>query len=105
MKQKIFTISIITTSLISSFTTTFQPAQASFGDFMLGVGAAVGVGAIIDNNRRAEKERYSPVPPEQEYYRGRQDGINGLKYDNPRVTREYDRGYEEGMRLRKRQGR
>ena len=104
MKQKIFTISIITTGLISSFTN-IKPAQASFGDFMLGVGAAVGVGAIIDNNRRAEEERYRPVPPEQEYYRGRQDGINGLKYDNPRVTREYDRGYEEGMRLRKRQGR
>jgi hypothetical protein len=102
MKQKIFTIGMITTGLISSFTTTIKPVQASFGDFMLGVGATIGVGAIIDNNRRAEQERYRPVPPEQEYYRGRQDGINNLKYDNPRVSSDYDRGYEEGLRLRKR---
>jgi hypothetical protein len=40
------------------------------------------------------------VPPQQEYYRGVQDGMNGAKYDNPRNSPDYDRGYEEGAKRR-----
>lgn len=71
------------------------PANASFGDVLLGAGAALGAKAIIDSNNNDERQ---PVSPEQEYYRGVQDGTNGAKYDNPRASYEYDRGYEEGLR-------
>ena len=100
--KKITAISLTTATFLTSFSVFSQPAQASFGDFLLGVGAAVGVGAIVDSNRRQQEERYRPVPPEQEYYRGVQDGVNGAKYDNPRNSRDYDRGYEEGLRKRRR---
>lgn len=76
------------------------PAQASWGDFFLGVGAAVGVGAIVNSNQRAQADRYRPVPPEQEYWRGVEDGMNGARYDNPRNSPDYDRGFQEGMRRR-----
>jgi hypothetical protein len=101
MKSTTLTLTVITTALITGTTTSIKPAQASFGDFMLGVGAAVGTGAIIRSNQRAREERYRPVSPQQEFYRGRQDGINGLKYDNPRDSSDYDRGYQEGLKLRR----
>lgn len=101
MKNKLIVLTMTLTTFVSSFATGIKPAQASFGDFMLGVGAAVGVGAIVDSNRRATERRYRPVPPQQEYYRGREDGINGAKYDNPRRSPDYDRGYEEGARQRR----
>lgn len=81
-------------------TTVVKPANASFGDFMLGVGAGVGTSVIINNNRRAREERYAPASPEEEFFRGRSDGINGLRYDNPRNSRDYDRGFQEGLRIR-----
>lgn len=71
------------------------PANASFGDVLLGAGAAIGAKAIIDSNNNDERR---PASPEQEYYRGVQDGTNGAKYDNPRASADYDRGYEEGLR-------
>lgn len=98
--SKIIALTFCTTSLVSLGTFNLKPAQASFGDFMLGVGAGVGTSVIINNNRRAQEDRYRPVPPEQEFARGRSDGINGLKYDNPRNSRDYTRGYEEGLRIR-----
>lgn len=101
MKSTTLTLTVITTALITGTTTSIKPAQASFGDFMLGVGAAVGTSAIIRSNQRAREERYRPVSPQQEFYRGRQDGINGLKYDNPRNSSDYDRGYQEGLKLRR----
>ena len=101
MKNQLITWSLTTALCCSSLTTIIKPAQASFGDFLLGVGTAVGVGAIIDSNKRDAERRYKPVPPEQEFYRGKQDGINGLKYDNPRNSKDYDRGYEQGMRQRR----
>jgi 2-phospho-L-lactate guanylyltransferase (CobY/MobA/RfbA family) len=100
MKSTTLTLTVIATTLISSFSTSVKPAQASFGDFMLGVGAGVGTSAIIRNNQRAREERYRPVSPDQEFFRGRQDGINGLRYDNPRNSIDYDRGFQEGLRLR-----
>ncbi len=101
MKNRLIILTMTATTFVSSFGTVIKPAHASFGDFMLGVGAAVGVGAIVDSNRRAAERRYKPVPPQQEYYRGREDGINGAKYDNPRSSPDYDRGYEEGARRRR----
>ncbi len=101
MKNKLIIYTVTATTFFSGFNINMKPAQASFGDFMLGVGASVGVRAIIDANQRSTEERYKPVSPEQEYYRGRQDGINGARYDNPRRSSDYDRGYEEGARQRR----
>ncbi len=90
------TASILTVSL--GFT---APALASFGDFMLGVGATVGIGAIVNSAQNSnEANRMRPVPPEQEYYRGVEDGANGAKYDNPRNSSDYDRGYRVGAQRR-----
>ncbi|MGI0481519.1 hypothetical protein ACN4EE_12095 [Geminocystis sp. CENA526] len=100
MKLKFLTIGSILTAILTTMTTSVKPAQASFGDFMLGVGTAAGVGAIIRGNQRATQERYGPATPEQEYFRGRQDGFNGLRYDNPRNSVDYSRGFNEGLRAR-----
>ena len=101
MKQ-ITGISLTITTLLTTLSIFSAPAEASFGDFLLGVGAAVGVGAIIDSTNRDAEERYRPVPPKQEYYRGIEDGVNGAKYDNPRNSSHYDRGYREGASRRRR---
>lgn len=99
--KRITTISLTVTILLTAFPLFSRPARASWGDFFLGVGAAVGVRAIVDSNRRAQQERYRPVSPQQEYYRGLEDGTNGARYDNPRRSPDYDRGYEAGVRRRR----
>lgn len=77
------------------------PARADFGDVMLGVGVGVATTSVIhSNNKQATEDRYKPVPPEQEYYRGVQDGVNGEKYDNPRDSSDYDKGYDDGLKKR-----
>ncbi|HHP7232944.1 MAG TPA: hypothetical protein ACFCUY_19080 [Xenococcaceae cyanobacterium] len=94
-KLKIISSTVLTVGMTISMPT---PARADFGDVMLGIGAGAATSIIINsNNRRATEERYKPVPPEQEYYRGVQDGINGAKYDNPRNSSDYDKGYQEGL--------
>ncbi len=100
MKSKIFTLGTIVVTATTVMTFSIKPAQASFGDFMLGVGATAGVGAIIRSNQRATQERYGPATPQQEYFRGRQDGFNGLRYDNPRNSFDYSKGFDEGLRAR-----
>ncbi|NCO73982.1 MAG: hypothetical protein GW795_15310 [Cyanobacteria bacterium] len=100
MKSIKLTLILASTIFMSNFSTFVKPAQANFGNFMLGVGAGVGTSAIIRNNQRAAEERYRPVSPDAEFFRGRQDGINGLRYDNPRNSIDYDRGFQEGLRLR-----
>ncbi|MGK7881009.1 MAG: hypothetical protein AB4060_13045 [Crocosphaera sp.] len=74
---------------VTTFLTTIQlfttPAQANFGDFLLGVGATLGVGAIIEGNRADAERRYRPVPPEQEYFRGIQDGTQYCSVKGERV--------------------
>jgi hypothetical protein len=99
--KRITTISLTATILLATLPLFSRPARASWGDFFLGVGSAVGVRAIVDSNRRAQQERYRPVSPQQEYYRGLEDGTNGARYDNPRRSSDYDRGYEEGARRRR----
>lgn len=94
------TVSLTAMLFLASLPFMGRPAQASWGDFFLGVGATVGVGAIVNSVRRSEASRYAPVPPQQEYYRGVQDGMNGAKYDNPRNSPDYDRGYEQGAQRR-----
>lgn len=94
---------LIALSTVTAFAPVFiniAPAQASFGDFMLGVGAGVGTSVIINNNRRAREDRYRPVPPDQEFARGLQDGMNNARYDNPRNSPDYNRGFQEGLRRR-----
>lgn len=99
--KKITTISLTATTFLAVFQGLSAPAKASFGDFLLGVGAAAGVGAIIEGNRQDVENRYRPVPPQEEYYRGVQDGVNRAKYDNPRNSPDYDQGYEEGLRKKR----
>ncbi|WP_036484086.1 hypothetical protein [Myxosarcina sp. GI1] len=78
-----------------------SPARADFGDVMLGVGVGAATGLVINkNNQRATEDRYKSVPPEQEYYRGVQDGVNGERYDNPRNSSDYDKGYDDGLKKR-----
>jgi hypothetical protein len=99
--KRITKLGISATILSIALSSFPRPARASWGDFFLGVGAAVGIGAIAESNRQAEAERYRPVPPKQEYYRGLEDGMNGARYDNPRRSPDYDRGYEVGARRRR----
>lgn len=101
--KKITAISLSTLTTLTAIAAVSSPAQASFGDFLLGTGVGVGSTLLIQNNRRAAQDRYRPVSAEEEYFRGLQDGINGARYDNPRNSRDYDRGFQEG--LRRRQGR
>ena len=98
--KKITAISLTATTILTSFQLFSAPAYANFGDFLLGVGATLGVGALVKSGRD-ERDRYRPVPPEQEYYRGVEDGTNGAKYDNPRDSPDYDRGYQVGARRRR----
>ncbi len=103
MKYPLIQTTLIAISTATVFAPLFinvAPAQASFGDFMLGVGAAAGTSILINSNRRAAEARYRPVSPEQEFYRGLEDGINGARYDNPRNSSDYDRGFREGSQRR-----
>jgi hypothetical protein len=105
MKRSI-AIGLSVFSAIASLAPTANVAQASFGNFMLGVGAATGTSAIIHSNRRAteaeqratEAERQQTVSAEEEFFRGLQDAMNGLPYDNFRSTTDYDEGFQEGVR-------
>jgi hypothetical protein len=86
--------------LLSTLTGSIAPAQASFGDFMLGVGATVGIGALVKSSQNAQ--RCNPTSPEQNFFRGVEDGQNGARYDNPCASPDYDRGFQEGARRRQR---
>lgn len=100
--KKIITIGMTMLTSLSTLYALSTPARADFGDFLLGVGAAAGTSAIIKNsNRRSQESRNNPTSPDQEYYRGIQDGMDGKKYDNPRGSADYDGGYEEGLSRRK----
>jgi hypothetical protein len=101
--KKITSIGLTTVTALSAIATFASTAQANFGNFLLGTGVGVGSTLLIQNNQRAAQNRYRPVSPEEEHFRGLQDGINGARYDNPRNSIDYDRGFQEG--LRRRQGR
>ena len=101
-KKTAISVSLTVTTFLTTIQLFTTPAQANFGDFLLGVGATIGVGAIIEGNRADAERRYRPVPPEQEDFRGIQDGTNGAKYDNPRNSLDYERGEQEGLRRRRR---
>lgn len=96
--RRIISIGLSTLTTLSALYAFSTPAKADLGDLLLGIGATAGVSAIINNN---QENRYRPVPPKEEYYRGVQDGVNGNKYDNPRNSSDYDTGYEEGLQRRK----
>jgi len=75
------------------------PARADFGDFLLGVGATAGTVLIINGAKQSsEASRAAPASPQQEYYRGVEDGTNRVKYDNPRNSPDYDEGYQVGLK-------
>lgn len=96
--KTILSMSLTGLTIFTNINVFSSSAQASFGDFLLGAGVAAGVSAIIDSNARRDiKEQYKSVSPQEEYYRGVQDGINGAKYDNPRNSADYDEGYQKGL--------
>lgn len=105
MKRSI-AIGLSVFAAIASLAPTATVVQASFGNFMLGVGAAAGTSAVINSNRRAneaerratEAERQQAASPEEEFFRGLQDALNGLPYDNFRASLDYDKGFQEGAR-------
>jgi hypothetical protein len=105
MKQSI-AIGLSSLTIVAFLGSTVSVAQASFGNFMLGVGAAAGTSAVINANRRAteaeqraaEAELQRTVSAEEEFFRGLQDALNGLPYDNFRATVDYDQGFQEGVR-------
>lgn len=98
--KKITSISLTTLATLATIASFSYPAQANFGNFLLGTGVGAGSTLLIQNNRRAAQDRYRPVPAEQEFSRGLTDGINGARYDNPRNSPDYDRGFQEGLRRR-----
>jgi hypothetical protein len=99
--KKITSLSLITLTTLGTLSSFSSPAQAGFGDFLLGAGAGAGTTLLIQGNqRRAAENRYRPVSAEQEFFRGLTDGTNGARYDNPRNSLDYDRGFEEGLRRR-----
>jgi len=99
-------ISISVVTAIATLVPTARVAKASFGDFLLGVGVAAGTSAVINSNRRAnaaeqrttEAQRQQAVTPDEEFFRGLQDALNGRPYDNFRATTDYDEGFQEGVR-------
>lgn len=100
--KNVTAISLTTLTTLGAFSAFLAaPASANFGNFMLGAGVGAGSAILINNSQNQRRERYGFVPPEQEFFRGRQDGINGAKYDNPRNSPDYDRGFQEGLRIRR----
>ncbi|PSF39347.1 hypothetical protein C7H19_00735 [Aphanothece hegewaldii CCALA 016] len=100
--NKITAISLSTLTALGAGSAFFTaPASANFGNFMLGAGVGAGSAILINNSQNQRRQRYGFVPPEQEFTRGRQDGFNGAKYDNPRNSNEYTRGFQEGLRMRR----
>ena len=97
--QKFLAVSLIS---VAGIVTLPQTAKAlSFGE-VLGIGAGVFVvDQVIRNNNNAARDRYTPRSPQEEFFRGVQDGRNGARYDNPRNSRDYDDGFNEGLRQRR----
>jgi hypothetical protein len=87
----------ISLSVIAATTTLMgglaQPALSlSFGE-ALGVGAGI---LLLDKAIGNNQQRYQYRSPQEEYRRGLEDGYNGARYDNPRDSSNYDRGYTQG---------
>jgi hypothetical protein len=106
MMKRWTAIGVSVMTAIATLAPTAKVAQASFGDFLLGVGVAAGTSAVINSNRRAsdaqrqaaQAERQQAATPEEEFFRGLQDALNGRPYDNFRATTDYDEGFQEGVR-------
>jgi hypothetical protein len=91
--------SVLASLVFGSSCLTIAPARVealSFGE-ALGIGAG---GLLIQQTVQNNRTRYRFVPPEQEFQRGLEDGFNLARYDNPRDSGDYDRGYVEGRRRR-----
>lgn len=106
MMKRSIAIGLSVFTAIASLASTAKVAQAGFGEFMLGVGLAAGTSAVINSSRRAneaeqralETERQQTVSSDEEFFRGLQDALNSLPYDNFRSTTYYDDGFQEGVR-------
>lgn len=96
MKKKLIRTSLTTLGIVSFSIVSFSPSV-----FALTFGEALGVGAgvlLIDRAINNNNNRFQYRSPEQEYRRGLEDGFNLARYDNPRNSGDYDRGYTEGRR-------
>lgn len=97
--KKILTISLVGIASVIMLPRSVQ--ALSFGE-VLGIGAgAFAVTQVVRNNNNAARERYSPSTPREEFFRGIQDGQSGARYDNPRNSLDYDRGFNEGLDRRR----
>lgn len=99
--KKITAISLITITSVGAVSGFAAPARANFGNFLLGAGVGAGSAILINNSQNQNRQRYGFAPPEQECNRGRQDGFNGARYDNPRNSSDYTRCFQDGLRMRR----
>jgi hypothetical protein len=99
--KKITAISLTTLTSLAAFSAFATPARANWGSFLGGAAVGAGSAVVINNSQNQRRQRYSAVPADQEFTRGRQDGINGARYDNPRNSSAYTRGFEEGLGIRR----
>lgn len=99
--KKMTAISLTTLTSLAALSGFAAPASANFGSFMLGTGVGAGSAILINNSQNQRRQRYAPVSSDQEFARGRQDGANGARYDNPRNSSAYTQGFQEGVRLRR----
>ena len=98
MYKKLIATTIASLGFIGINITSFSPKAIAltFGE-ALGVGAGV---LLLDKAINSNNDRYNYRPPEQEYRRGLEDGYNRVRYDNPRNSGDYDKGYTDGGRRR-----
>jgi hypothetical protein len=116
--KKLLTTSLSTLAAIATGLYLF-PATARACDFGctlvqglgrgFGTSAAAGITSAIVNHHNSpspaqvedEQVPASASSSQEEYYRGVQDGINGMKYDNPNASADYDKGYTRGLQERR----
>jgi hypothetical protein len=97
--KKVVAVSLVSIAGTVGFSQT--SSALSFGE-VLGIGAGVVVvDQVIKSNNNSAKDRYTPKSPQEEFYRGVQDGQSGARYDNPRNSYDYDGGYNQGLTRRR----
>jgi hypothetical protein len=99
--KKITAISLTALTSLTALAAFATPARANWGSFLGGAAVGAGSTVLIKNSQNQRRERYGFAPPEQECNRGRQDGFNGARYDNPRNSPDYTRCFQDGLRMRR----
>jgi hypothetical protein len=92
-----FRLTSLTTISLLLLTLAPSPAQAlSFGEAV-----GIGAGALVINEAVQRGQRRSRGSnPEAEFNQGVQDGFARARYDNPRSSRDYSKGFDLGVERR-----